>query len=257
MRIYVTARINSNSMQQKTLTIIFGTTRGLGAALYEHATQQVGDCVLVNRKSVESRRSGDAAVVVDLGQTVTDHDISKIFSAKDLSQYGAIQLIANASITGPITTIGNTTSQEIAATLLTNAVNYMSIINAFIAKTSSLDVHIRILVVSSGSAESPTHGLAPYCASKAAIEMFIRSVALEPHDNLEIVAFRPGVMDTDMQQALRNADQKDFANTDRYKQLYQDGQLRTSESVATTIFKLLDSSKQWTESVVDINTMHI
>ena len=247
--------MNLSSMDIKELTIIFGTTRGLGAALYDVASQRNSDCLVVNRKVVELKRPNDKGAIVDLSQPLTDKQLAGLFNMVDLNQYAVIKLIANASIIGPIKVVGDAQGLVIKETMLTNAVNYMVVINAFIAATKKLVASKRVLVISSGAAESPTHGLATYCASKAAIEMFVKTVAQEPHENFEIMAFRPGVMDTDMQAALRSADSKDFINAQQYRQLQKDGQLRSPSSVAQIIFKLLDAKIQWTQAIVDINEL--
>ena len=58
-----------------------------------------------------------------------------------------------------------------------------------------------VINVSSGAAENPLVGWSAYCASKAALSMLTRVLAVEESDALgiRVYGFLPGVVDTDMQ----------------------------------------------------------
>jgi len=58
--------------------------------------------------------------------------------------------------------------------------------------------------ISSGAAHSPREGWSAYCAAKAALAMLTRATALEyAARGLRCYGFQPGVVDTDMQVAIR------------------------------------------------------
>ena len=60
----------------------------------------------------------------------------------------------------------------------------------------------RLVLVSSGAATNAYHGWAAYCTSKAALNMLAKCLAVE-EPKVVTVALRPGVLDTDMQQHIR------------------------------------------------------
>jgi NAD(P)-dependent dehydrogenase (short-subunit alcohol dehydrogenase family) len=64
----------------------------------------------------------------------------------------------------------------------------------------------RVVNLLSGAGVQPMEGWAAYCASKAGLHMLTRSIDLEgkPH-GIRAFSFAPGVVDTDMQTAIRAA----------------------------------------------------
>jgi NAD(P)-dependent dehydrogenase (short-subunit alcohol dehydrogenase family) len=61
-----------------------------------------------------------------------------------------------------------------------------------------------IVNISSGAAHRPQEGWSAYCAGKAGLAMLTRSIHLEyGTQGIRIFGFAPGVVDTDMQVAIR------------------------------------------------------
>ncbi|KAI8928210.1 hypothetical protein BC831DRAFT_449560 [Entophlyctis helioformis] len=61
----------------------------------------------------------------------------------------------------------------------------------------------KFIVVSSGAATGAKEGWAPYCVSKAAANMIVQGLGIE-EPLITSVAVRPGVVDTEMQQEIRD-----------------------------------------------------
>lgn len=76
--------------------------------------------------------------------------------------------------------------------------------------------------ISSGAAAKNYQGWSIYGATKAAVDRFTEVVALEEPD-LACAAVAPGVVETDMQVAIRAADQATFPDVERFRQLHRDG----------------------------------
>lgn len=83
----------------------------------------------------------------------------------------------------------------------------------------------RILNVSSGAATKAYRGWSVYCASKAALNMLTQSMAYE-HPSVISLAIRPGVVDTEMQQLIRERGE-DAMKSDHAKfiNLWEKGEL--------------------------------
>ena len=73
--------------------------------------------------------------------------------------------------------------------------------------------------------------------------MFTQCVATEEAEKeypVKIVAFAPGVVDTNMQAQIRETN-KDFTNLDRFIALKEEGKLLSPEYVAKAIRNLLET----------------
>ncbi|KAI9335905.1 hypothetical protein BDR26DRAFT_865330 [Obelidium mucronatum] len=84
-----------------------------------------------------------------------------------------------------------------------------------------------MLFVSSGAAAGPYAGWGPYCMSKAALNMLSSVFALE-EPTLVSFAFRPGVVETEMQATIRNernVHEMGAEKHEQFKKLYENGDL--------------------------------
>ena len=183
--------------------VITGVTRGLGSAMAE-GFAQLGHSVLGCGRSVKH--------VEELGQTLKGpHD----FQAVDVSDYSQVKawatrlleagdapdlLINNAALmnrTGPLWEVE---PDDFHALVDVNISGVYHVIRAFtpamIKRGSGVIVNF-----SSGWGRSTSPDVAPYCATKWAIEGLTRSLAQELPNGLAAVPLNPGIIDTDMLRA--------------------------------------------------------
>ncbi len=240
------------------LFIIFGTTRGIGKALYEYASNFAeNQFILVNRRAINTAKENvRGKLTLDLSKPFTKDRISKLrelFSQQD--GYKAIYLILNASVIAPIKRVGLADDDLLLKACHVNFLNYERMVNVFISSTRHLRAQKKILAISSGAAESPSIGLSSYCSAKAALEMFVRCLFLEQRTGSEysIVALRPGVVDTDMQKKIRASKKEDFPKVNAYREIFKQGELLKPELVAHKIHSLLKSDKYWSSPVINIS----
>ena len=114
----------------------------------------------------------------------------------------------------------------------------MHLTAAFLSATRSWSIPKKIVNVSSGLARRAMAGSAMYCASKAGLDHFSRCVALDETlqvNGAKIVSLAPGVIDTDMQQALRQGDPSGFPDRKTFIQLKETGNLLSPEQAAQKI----------------------
>src|SRR5690606_10247034 len=123
------------------------------------------------------------------------------------------------------------------------------VLSAAFLRTTAADADRRILNISSGAGRKPTAGWPVYCATKAALDHYTRVLAVENPD-LRAVSLAPGVVDTTMQQHIRSSDRRQFPDLDRFLQLYEQGQLASPQSVASSILNLV-ASEQFGHEVLD------
>lgn len=242
----------------KNLFIIFGTTSGIGKALYGYASNFAENkFILANRKSVRiTKKNVRRKLTLDLSKSLTKDKIFKLhelFSRQD--GYKTIYLILNASIVEPIKAIGFADDELLLKAGYVNFLNYERIVNIFISSTRHLRTQKKILAISSGAAQSPHIGLSSYCSTKAALEMFVKCLFLEQKKRSEysIIALRPGIVDTNMQKKIRSSKKENFPRVDAYKKIFRQKKLLKPELVAHKIYSLLKSDQYWSTPVINIS----
>lgn len=243
-------------MSAKNLFIIFGTTSGIGKALFEHALKfSENNFILFNRDffGVQSENI-ISNFKLDLSEPFGDAKLKEIQNLF-LKQkgYKNIYLILNASIVEPIGLIGSVADDMLPVAGFVNFINYERIVNIFVSATKNSKTKKKILAISSGAAVSPNKGLSSYCSTKAALEMFIRCLFLEQQEKKEysVIAFRPGVVDTNMQKKLRSSGDN-FPEAGKYKKIFEEKKLLSVKEVAEKIYRVLLSDDYWTTPVIDI-----
>ncbi|HID39120.1 MAG TPA: SDR family NAD(P)-dependent oxidoreductase [Calditrichaeota bacterium] len=98
----------------------------------------------------------------------------------------------------------------------------------------------RVLHISSGAAHHAYQGWGAYCTSKAALYMLYRvfKEELRKHD-IAVGSIRPGVVDTPMQDQVREASPEYFPAIERFFELKNLGQLLSPQVTARFIVHLL------------------
>ena len=220
------------------LCLITGGSRGLGKAL---VAQYANEGFTV----YEFSRSGDTDhhVHCDFNSPI---DSARIFedllSRLSKKNFSEILLINNA---GTIHPIGPIFGFEVDAWIGNMNVNLNSAIIAsgmFIRYFQNHAAKKVIGSISSGAAIRPKHGWALYCAAKAGLEQFSRTLALEQNSQLhpvDVVLVDPGVVDTDMQAQIRATKDSLFPERQRFVRFKTGGLLLQPDIVAKKIYDIL------------------
>ena len=221
--------------------IISGGSRGLGAALvveYERAGYEI----------VELSRSGTStgSVNIDLSQPESAQAIlSASFERLAADSCEELLLFNNA---GEVVPIGEVADKPLEAVLKNINLNYAGaivLIRTFIQAFQELNCAKTIVNVSSGAALHGVQGWSLYCAAKAGIEHFIRTVALEQAGHrypINAINVSPGLIDTDMQQTIRSATAGDFPRLSEFVEFKASGALQLPELVARAFQSLLEKN---------------
>ena len=155
-----------------------------------------------------------------------------------LETWEEVVAISNAAVLGPVGSVENAHPDDIGTNLDTNVVSAILFARAFVSAFQGHACPKTFVNISSGAAAKGYAGWSLYCASKAAMENFVRSVALEQSARrhpIDAISVNPGVMDTDMQAAVRAASIEDFPALNRFLGLYRDGLLNAPVAVAARI----------------------
>ncbi|MBD8071484.1 (S)-benzoin forming benzil reductase [Bacillus sp. PS06] len=230
--------------------IITGTSRGLGKALTEQLIQEDNTIFCISRRQNNELKNLAAKEGVNLYyfscdlQKVeeTERVMEKIFTTIDFTNAEGIYLINNAGMVEPIQPIGKTGSSDIAMNIEVNLIAPMILSTSFIRYTAEINTMKMIVNISSGAANRPIYGWATYCSSKAGLDMFTKTVAFEQDSEespVTVISFSPGVMDTDMQASIRQSDESDFKDVEKFKEYHESGQLRAPETVSHALLQLI------------------
>lgn len=133
-------------------------------------------------------------------------------------------LVNNAGVVQPVGAPGTQGAARLALAVTVNVTAALVLTDAFVAATQGC-ADRRVAHVSSGAGRAPYGGWSTYCATKAALDMHARAVALDAVPGLAIASIAPGVIDTAMQEEIRGTPGHDFPAIERFRALKRDGAL--------------------------------
>ncbi|MDG5472876.1 (S)-benzoin forming benzil reductase [Jeotgalibacillus sp. ET6] len=231
--------------------IVTGASRGLGAAAAEQLLAENYHLVDISRSGNESLGK-KAEEMNDMSYTHIKADLSSSEQTQSVmeewltdikkSSPEEILLIQNAGTVEPIEVTGKLDSEKINYAVQLNYVTPVCMANALLASLEELDTRVIIVNITSGAADKPNHGWSIYGSTKAALNLFTETAALEHqnrHPEVKIISFSPSIMDTDMQQVIRSSSSKAFAQVERFQEYKKQGKLRTPEQVASALVHLV------------------
>lgn len=231
------------------LVIITGTSAGLGQSFFR---QMLGRCDVLLSISRRLLRSQEQMASVngkklfflqrdfrEIGKVAAiGEDLQQIVGQVPVSE---VVFINNAGVVTPFGKITEGTPDEIVESVHVNMLSPIlltrEILNAFdLAKTRMKVVHI-----STGAALRVIEGWSMYCATKAGMKMFYDVLTDEYKDisNVTFYQVNPGVMDTSMQEKIRDAKNVHFPQWERYSRLKEENQLPHPDDIAAKIIEEL------------------
>jgi hypothetical protein len=246
--------------------IVTGCSRGLGLALTRQLLAEQHEVVGVARHAPPDLAAWQSAgrfqfIAADLADSQALAGLmTRVLAALGKAPYSRLSLINNAGVITPVAQAGDYPPEQLIRALAINLTAPMLLSNALLKQGPALSPALSILNISSGAAAHAYPGWGVYGAGKAAVDHFSRHVALEQSTRKQparIVALYPGVVDTDMQSAIRASDQHDFPQRARFDELKRDGALSSPELCARRILSYLHSADFASQPVVDLRTLPI
>ncbi len=241
------------------LTILTGASRGLGAALAERLLKHGHRLVTL------SRHTADLWVVqgADLEQWAMDlaepvaaaARLESWLAAQDPTQLGSATLINNAGVVSRLAPLADVAASDLSNALRVGLEAPLLLSAAFLRATRRWPVPRKLLFISSGLGRRAMAGSASYCAAKAGLDHLARALALEEADEpngARVVSLAPGVIDTDMQVQLRNADPALFPERARFVGLKDQQQLDSPDQAAAKVLAYLMRPDFGMQPVADV-----
>lgn len=243
------------------LTLITGASRGLGLAMCRQRLAQGHVVVAIARhRSVLPVPPGSEllAWALDLSEPLAAaRHLEAWLADAGPQRWMSATLINNAGVVSQLAPLAGVTGEDLSHALRVGLEAPVLLTAAFLRATAEWAVPRKVLLVSSGLGRRAMAGSASYCAAKAGMDHFARAVALEEAarpDGARVVSLAPGVIDTDMQTQLRQADPALFPERERFIGLKSAGQLDTPEQAALKVLKRLDRADFGSEPVADVRT---
>ncbi len=181
------------------LILITGVSRGLGLAMTEQFIQQKYTVIGCARSHVVEKiqqkfGSPHKFTAVD----VSNDKQVKTWANQILSQYSPPDLlINNAGVINQLAPLWQISAQECDRLIDVNIKGVANVIRHFVPAMVAKNNGV-IANFSSGWGRSTSPQVAPYCASKWAIEGLTRSLAQELPSKMAAVPLNPGIIHTDM-----------------------------------------------------------
>jgi NAD(P)-dependent dehydrogenase (short-subunit alcohol dehydrogenase family) len=220
---------------------ISGASAGLGAALA--ATVPFENAELVDL----SRRGGTPGahhVAVDLADPQSWPTVDKDFRQRiEATDPELVLFIHNAGTLTPLGPADRVDTAQYTRNVLLNSAAAQVLGQSFLSAVSGRDCEQHLIMMSSGAAIHPHEGESSYCAGKAAVDQWVRTVGLEQQHRrpgCRVLSFSPGAIDTGMQAELRAARPELVPESGRFRELEALGRLSKPETVARTVWSLLD-----------------
>ncbi|MBE7685765.1 SDR family NAD(P)-dependent oxidoreductase [Tenacibaculum piscium] len=243
------------------IIIITGGSKGIGKALTKKYTSENYTVFSLARTLSEVKNVQH--ISVDLTDSIATQTIftallDKIIHQNSTSKITSITLVNNAGRLGKIANLENLEASDIAKSMQLNITTPFILSGLFIKKTQDLACKKQIINISSGAAKKPYEGWSVYCSSKTAIDMLTKTIALEQaelQNGVKCIAIYPGVVATDMQIQIRNTNETDFKNVQRFIDLMKNKELYTPNFVADTIYKIDIENQLSNGDVFDIRNI--
>ena len=240
------------------VAVVTGASRGIGlgvARYFERVGMKVGLCARAAAapEGVEFAPGRALYRSVD----VTDAAAVDAFAGEVASGLGPIDLwINNAGVLAPI---GMTRDVDPAAWRSLIDVNVVGVYHgcrSYIRHLRGIGHQGCVINIGSGASQAAYAGWGPYCASKAAVDHFTRCLAQEEGDVARVFCLAPGVIETGMQQYIREQTTESFPAVAKFQALHDDGLLKDVESPATAMLELAFGADRSGEDVCfDVRTM--
>src|SRR5881394_2922471 len=187
-------------MNGKKVVVITGVTRGLGRAMAEEFARLGHTVVGCGRSEgeIEQLRAKlgkphDFALV----DVAADEEV-KAWAAKVVSSCGAPRLLLNnAAIINKNARLWEVGADEFSRVMDVNVKGTVSVIRHFLPAMIKAGEGV-VVNFSSGWGRSTDAEVAPYCASKWAIEGLTQALAQELPSGMAAVPLNPGIINTDM-----------------------------------------------------------
>lgn len=187
-------------MSEAKTVCITGCSRGLGRAMVAEFMQQgwrVVGCARTDATLVALGHKHGSPHGFFRCDVAVEEEVAE-FARQTLKHFGPPDLLVNnAAIINPNQPIWEMSAADIASILDVNIKGTIAVMRHFLPAMLKKGGGV-VVNFSSGWGRSTSPEVAPYCATKWAIEGLSQAVAQETDGKVTVAALNPGIIDTDM-----------------------------------------------------------
>lgn len=233
------------------LVVITGASKGLGAAL-ARTVPFPAQVVDISRSGPDTE--GIEHIAADLTRPEewerVGTEFDRLIGTHDPDR---TVMIHNAGVLTPIGFVGEVDAESYAANVLINSAAGQVLGHHFLRAVAGREGRRELIMISSGAAKGVYPGWSSYGAAKAATDQWVRNVGAEQKSRggAVVAAIAPGVVDTGMQELIRQTDETDFPSVERFHDLHREGDLAEPETAARRVWKAIESGLD-SGAVVDV-----
>ncbi len=233
------------------LTILTGASRGMGLAMAQQLCRPSNTLLCISRgknAALQAHAAAEGAQLIEWEADLAEQAeavagrLQAWLLAQGPAAWASSSLINNAGMVGRLGPVAPRDSRSVATTLRLNLEAPIHLTAAFLEATRDWTSPRKVLNISSGLGRRALAGASLYCASKAGLDHFSRSVALDeaqaPHP-VRIVSLAPGIIDTDMQTELRAGNDGAFTEQGHFAAMKDKGMLASPEAAAAKVLGYL------------------
>ncbi len=220
------------------LAIITGAGSGIGKALALRLAEKNVDVIAVGRrisKLESTQKENPARIKIVQADVGNDDGREKIVNAIPSGQT-LKYLVHNAAVLDPVIPLSRININDWRIHQAINVEGPLFLTQKLLPSINGG----RILHISSGAAHHPYSGWGAYSTSKAALYMLYLVLREELKDSdIRIGSIRPGVVDTPMQDKIREVPESDFPALQKFINLKEQNKLSAPSIVAKFISWIL------------------
>ncbi len=235
---------------------ITGTGRGIGKSIAETLLENENVRVTGISRTSSIKHKNYSHITTNLGDI---NDTESIFFPT-IENAEEIVLINNSGVISEILRVGKLKNTSVVNDYNVNIVSPSILMNNFIKKYQNYANKRTILNVSSGAGKHSIDAWGVYCASKSALDMFSENIKLEQsfyseENKIKVFSVAPGVIDTQMQDQIRNASKEDFSNVEKFITLKENNELASPKETADLLLKIINNRDNYSNVVLDVREL--
>ena len=179
----------------------------------------------------------------DLSRPESWSAVAELF-AKELDGYEGehVVFVHSAGTLEPMGFSGEIDPAGYARQVLLNSAAPQVLGDAFLRAARSCKAPCTLLFIGSGAATTVYEGWSAYCAGKAAVDHWVRTVGAEQErrgGHCRLLAVAPGLVETAMQEQIRAVTEEVFPQAERFRELSRQGAMRSPDAAARDLWDLV------------------
>lgn len=222
---------------KKEAYIITGASKGIGFE-WSRQLSTAGHMVIGIARTQPEHWPGEHFLPFDL--TRLDAIEGIIAQALELvsEEVETIVLVNNAGTIDPIGFAHKNDAVQVSQSITLNLTAPMLLCGAFIRRLENNSADKKIVNISSGAGRKVYEGWSAYCAGKAGLDHFSSCLDVE-NAGVKVVSVAPGIIDTGMQEKIRESEAADFPLIEKFLDYKESGLLSSPEETAHLLMEMI------------------